>query len=118
MSKIIQEELQKVEYANLSNFNAQTNTYIIPKRSDLKLEMDNCYLIHLKPAAFTNEVVKTNWNNGSVPSQEYMKVDVSKVAGKMAKVVGVGYDNTTQQDLGYFWSGWLSIQDIEIIKKL
>ena len=37
---------------------------------------------------------------------------------KMIKVVGVGFDNNTQQDVSYFWSGWLTLDEIEVIKKI
>lgn len=118
MIDIIKKQLEKVEYADLSNFNAETNTYIIKKRVDIKLEVDNCYLIRVKPSAHNNFVVISNWNNGSMPSSEYLKVDISKIMGKMVRVVGVVHDYQTHQDLASFWSGWLSTDDIEVISKV
>lgn len=117
-NKIIEEQLKKVEYADLSNYDEATNTYIIPKRVDIKLEEDKCYLIRLKPTLFTNETLKINWNQGKVPTQEYLKVDISKKMPKMIKVVGVGYDYDGNQDLSYFWSGWLTLADIDVLQKL
>lgn len=117
-NKIIEEQLKKVEYADLSNFNEETNTYFIPKRTDIKLEEDNCYLIKLKPTLFTNETLKTNWNKGSVPKYEYLKVDVSKKMVNMIKVVATAFDYDLNQDLSYFWSGWLTIADIEVLQKI
>lgn len=118
MIDIIKKQLEKVEYADLSNFNADTNTYLIKKRVDIKLDVDNCYLIKIKPSAYNNFVVITNWNNGSMPSSDYLKVDISKIMAKMVKVVGVAYDKQADQDLGSFWSGWLCIDDLEVISKL
>lgn len=118
MIDIIKKQLEKVEYADLSNFNSETNTYIIKKRVDIKLELDNCYLIRVKPSAHSNFVVLSNWNNGSIPTYEYLKVDISKLMGKMVKVVGVAHDYQNHQDLGSFWSGWLSTDDLEVIAKL
>ena len=118
MNKIIEQQLKKLEYADISNFDAATNTYIIPKKVDIKIEEDKCYLIQLLPTLFKNEVLKTNWNAGSMPVYNYMKVDVSKIIGKMIKVVGTGYDIETQTDISSFWSGWLSTQDIKVIKKI
>lgn len=37
---------------------------------------------------------------------------------KMIKVVAVGFDNETQSDISYFWSGWLTLDEIEVLKKL
>src|SRR5574344_813654 len=102
ISKLIQEQLSKVEWADLSNFDSTTLTYHIAKRKTIKLEEDKCYLIHLKPTCFTNETVKINWNKGFMPTYEYLKVDISKIMGKMIKVNGVGIDFNTQTDLNYF----------------
>lgn len=118
MVDIIQKQLSKVEYADLSRFDPQTNTYIIKKRVDMKLEVDNCYLIRVKPSAYNNMTVTINWNGGNVPPSEYLKVDISKIMGKMVRVVGVSHDYQTKQDLTSFWSGWLSTDDLEVISKL
>lgn len=60
VSPLIEKELKKVEKADLSNFDPLTNTYIIKKRKDIKIEEDNCYLIYLKDSLFSNDVVKIN----------------------------------------------------------
>lgn len=118
MNKIIEDQLRKVEYADLSNFNPETNTYIIKKRVDLKIEEDGCYLIKLKSSAFNNQGVIVNWNNNSMPEYDTLKVDVSKKMGKMIKIVGLGFDLATNTDTGKFWSGWLSEDDITVLRKL
>lgn len=117
-NKIIEEQLKKVEYADLSNFDAEKNTYIIPKRVDIKVEVDKCYLIQILPELFNDSALKVNWNNGSVPQYSYMKIDVSKILGKTLKVVGTGFDITTQKDISDFWSGYLPLKYIKVIKKL
>lgn len=118
MVEIVKKQLEKVQYADLSNFDAATNTYIIKKRVDIKLEVDSCYLIRVKPSAYNNQVVIVNWNNGNMPSTEYLKVDISKVMGKMVRVVGIAHDYHNHQDLASFWSGWLSTDDVEVLEKL
>lgn len=118
MVGIIKQQLEKVQYADLSNFNADSNTYVIKKRVDIKLEVDNCYLIRVKPSAYNNQVIVTNWNGGNMPNHEYLKVDISKVMAKMIRVVGVAHNYQTHEDLAAFWSGWLSTDDIEVIAKL
>lgn len=117
-NEIIKRELKKVEKADIRNYNSETNTYFIPKRNDIKIEIDSCYLVHLKDSTFNNNVLKFNWNNGSMPKYDYLKIDVVKIMAKMIKVVGVGYDNSTNTDISYFWNGWLNLEDLEVIKKL
>lgn len=118
INKLIQDQLNNVKFADLSNFYPESNTYIIKKREDIKFEEDSCYLIHIKVSAFTNTTLAINWNNGSYPPHPYLKVDVSKIVGKMVKVVGIGFDPETSQDLSIFWSGWLFIEDVEILSKI
>lgn len=114
-TQIIEKQLKQVVNADLSNFDPETNTYYIPKRVDKKIEEDKCYLIRLKPQAFTNRYVIDNWNNGSIPDCKYLKIDVSRKMSKMIKVVSVGFDYEHNKDLSYFWNGWLSTDDIEVI---
>lgn len=118
MSKVINAQLVNVENANLSNYNKETNTYFIPRKYDIKVEEDKCYVIHLKPAAFKNDAVATNWNNNQYPTLEYMKVDISKKMGKMIKVVGVQVDYSRRELLNEFWSGWLHLSDVDILEAL
>lgn len=57
---LIEKELKKVEKADLTHFDSKTNTYTIPKLKEIKLEEDKCYLIHIKPTLYRNEVLKNN----------------------------------------------------------
>ena len=117
VNKLIKDQLTKVEKADLSHFNEADNSYYIPKRKDIKLEENKCYLIHIKDSFFKNEIVKINWNGGSVPTCAYLRCDISKVMPQMVKVVGIGFDIENNVPLNYFWSGWLTINDIEILVK-
>lgn len=117
-SKIIEQQLKRVQAADLSNFDSKSNTYIIKQRADIKIEEDKGYIIFIKDSAFTNNVVINNWNNGSFPKIRYLKVDINKRMNNMIKVVGIGYDPETKQDLDKYWSGWICIDNIEIIEKL
>lgn len=118
MTELIKKQLKQVQYADLSNFDEATATYIIKRRVDIKIEVDSCYIIRLKPSARSNMAVITNWNNGSMPSFNCLKADVSKIVGKMIKVVAVGFDEQSQQDIAKFWSGWLHTDDIEVISSI
>lgn len=118
VSKIIEQQLKKTQNVDISNYNPETNTYIIKKRNDIKIEENCMYLIKLKDSAFSNTVVINNWNNGFFTSSRYLKIDVHTKMTNMIKVVGVGYNIETQQDLISRWSGWLCIDNIEILEKL
>ena len=118
MSKIIEEQLKKVEVADLSHFDTTTNSYFIPKKNDIRIEENNTYIFQLKPSAFTNNIVNVNWNNSSTPKNVYYKADVIKKMSGMIKIIGIGYDINTGQDTNSFWSGWLSLADIVALQKL
>lgn len=117
-SKIIDQQLQKVQIADLSNYNEHTKTFFIKRKGGIKLEEDKGYIISLKDSAFTNTVVINNWNNGSFPKDKYLKIDINKKINNMIKVVSIGYNPITRQDTGRYWSGWLSVDNIDVIEKL
>ena len=61
MNKIVQQQLNKVQFADLSNFTEIENEYIIPKRTDIKLEKYKSYIIELSDKCFDkNSVININ----------------------------------------------------------
>ena len=36
----------------------------------------------------------------------------------MIKVNCIGYDEETDEDLSYFWTGWIYLPDVEVIKSI
>lgn len=121
MNRIIEEQLKKCQVADLSDFDSVTGTYHIKRFKQVKLEVDSCYLIRLDKQLLnkeTSQVLSSNWNKGTVPPCEYMKIDVSKSMGKMICVNGIGYDYEKKQDLNIIWSGWLPLQSIEVIERI
>lgn len=115
---LVEDQLKKVEYADLSHFDRETMHGVIPKRLDIKLEEDNCYLIQLHRSFFNNQTIALNWNAGSFPPSEFLKIDISKKLGKMVRVTGVTYKPETPEAPSVFWNGWLSIDELTVIKKL
>lgn len=118
---LIESELAKVSVATVGPYDAESRTYFIPKHVDLSLEADNCYLIKVSEAVVApkgNDMLSSNWNNGTHPACRFMKVDVTKLLGTMAQVNGVYYDNDAKADLNGMWSGWIPVDQIEIISKL
>lgn len=121
MNKLIKNELNKVSVADLSNFNKERNEFIIPRIKTIRLEENSYYIIKLDSSLLSRDDMSTlssNWNQGSIPPHKYLKVDVSKVLGKMVKVNAIAYDYEKQQDLDTMWSGWLPVAQIEVITKL
>ena len=60
MNSLIEKELKKVEQADLSNFDRNTNTYHIPRKVDIKIKEDACYLIYLEDSFFNDQTLKIN----------------------------------------------------------
>ncbi len=121
MNKIIEEQLKKCQVAELSDFDSASGVYHIKRFKQAKMEVDACYLIRIGKHLLnrdTSQMLASNWNKGTVPPCEYMKIDVVKSMGKMIRVNGIGYESETKQDLNCVWSGWLPLRDIEVIERI
>lgn len=117
---IIKEQLEKCQFADLNNFDPKTNTFIIKKYSKPTYELNHCYLVKL-PINIVNiadSVLATNWNNGSCPKTQYLKIYISKTLGTMIYVDSIGFDFYTKQDLNLMWSGWLNSSELVQIAAL
>jgi hypothetical protein len=85
------------------------------------LQEDCCYIISVEdyilnpPDGFT---LHTNWNNNKMPKHKVMKIDVSKIMGKMVKVHSIGYSLKDHQDILDMWEGWLPEKAITVIERL
>ena len=120
MLKTIKTQLEKVNFADLSNFDAQNNVYHIKRYSKPKYEVNSCYLVKI-PDSIVNKadsLCATNWNNGSFPTMHYLKIVVTRAIGKMIYVDGLGYDITTKADMNYMWSGWLPTEELDQLAKI
>lgn len=118
MRKILKEQLAQVQVADLSNFNQSTNTCFIPKYIKPSYDPGNCYVITL-----SNQIVNqptsvwaTNWNRGTYPRNNCLKIYVSKILGKMIYVDAVAFDLENNRELPDMWSGWLPESEIKQIK--
>ena len=106
---IIKEQLEKCQFADLNNYDQVTNTFFIKKYYKPTYELNKCYLIKLPIEIINNSdsVLAVNWNSGSSPSTQYLKIYISKILGNMIYVDSVGFNFETKQDLVLMWSGWL-----------
>lgn len=112
LRKYIKDQLDKCNFADLSNFDPENNTFLIKKYSKPVYSLQHCYLVSLLPQLLQpNSVLAINWNAGAVPPYQTLKIYVSKVLGRMLYVDSVAYDINSQKD-GPIWSGWLPIDEI------
>ena len=120
MNKIIEDQLNKVIYADLSNVSEDGLTYHISKIIKKVLIKNHSYLIELDDSLLVDNpssILQTNYNNNKHPTYKYMKVEVDDVLGKVVHVSGVGYDKEKNQNL-LMWSGYLTTKDINILEEL
>lgn len=115
--ELIQEQLKRIQFADLSNYDKETNTYHIPKINQIKLKVNHQYLIKIKDSLYNNEILRNNYNNGKNPPCKCYLVDVVLILGKIIKVNGVEYDLTLNKVLNTLWSGYLAIKDIEVLEE-
>ena len=117
---LIKEQLEKCQFADLNNYDPATNTFLIRKYSQPTYDINKCYLVRLPVNIINNSdsVLAVNWNNGSCPKTQYLKIYISKIMGTMIYVDSIGFDFETRQDLNLMWSGWLNINELTQISAL
>ena len=109
----IKKQLAQCHFADLSNYDAETNTFKIKKYSKPTYDINHCYLIQLFPSLLDpSSVVAVNWNSGALPPGPFLKAFVSKTLGNMIYVDSIVYDITTNTDTNQYWSGWLPIDEL------
>ena len=120
MREIIKQQLQNCSYANLSNYDPATQTFLIPKYQKPHFVLGNMYLVQLSGALVNNisSVIAANYNNGTAPMYPFLKIFVSKSLGKMIYVDSLGFDPQTKQDINVLWSGWLPVDELTLISQV
>ena len=119
-SEIVKKQLQKVNWADLSNFDPTTNTYSIKKYSQPTYNIGKMYIVKVADQLVCNNdsVIATNWNNGTSPQFTHLKIYVSKILDKMIYVDSVSYDIVNKKDLSLMWSGWLPVENLTQLESL
>lgn len=113
-SKIVETQLKKCSYADLSHFDKATGVFNIPKYSKPKFDIGKMYIIQVANELVNNNssVIATNWNNGISPKSQFLKIYVSKMVGKMIYVDSLVFNIDTKSDTNITWSGWLPTEQI------
>jgi hypothetical protein len=114
MRELIKQQLAKVNYADLSNYDETTGVFNIPKYSKPKFNIGKMYIVQVANELVNNNssVIATNWNNGTSPRGACLKVFVSKMVGKMIYVDSLVFDLATKSDTSIIWSGWLPTEQL------
>lgn len=117
---IIEEQLKKCQFADLTNFDEATNTYHISKYAKPIYTAGCCYLIKLPGELIKNPttILAVNWNHGTAPQHEYYKAYVNKTLGKMIYCDCLAYDFENRKDLSIMFSGWFDTETLTQIAKL
>ena len=113
-SKIVETQLKKCSYADLSHFDNTTGVFNIPKYSKPKFDIGKMYIIQVANELVDNNgsVIATNWNSGTSPKSQFLKIYVSKMVGKMIYVDSLVFNIETKSDTNIIWSGWLPTEQI------
>lgn len=127
MNPVVKRELEKVRIP-LPDYDDNTTLITILRKTaeeqvkTFPIIVGNCYLIQLadyvlnEPPNFT---LSANWNSGVVPKSKYMKIQITKVMGKMIQIDGSGYDVLNQVDLNDAYIGlWLPLASIGVVQEL
>lgn len=121
MNKIVEDQLAKVQIAELPYYDETTLHMIIPKKSKIDFVEGKCYLIQLEDylvKPFEGFTLHDNWNKGIPPKHHFLKAEVSQIMGKMIKVNSIGFDYDNKIDTTDLWEGWLPRKGIKIIQML
>lgn len=124
MNKYIKEQLEKCRVAHIPPYDDDTTTIVIDKngtRGGMSFVPNHYYVIEIDDVVLSpeqSEVLHKNWNGGIVPPNKCLKCECIKVMGTMVKVDGIGYNKDTEEDINVFWSGWLPMKDITVLKEI
>ena len=115
----IRDQLANCVFASPNSYDEKTHTFIIPRYSKPQYLEGKCYIVKLQIQLLdSNSIIASNWNAGSIPPGQFLKIYISKTMGKMIYVDSTLYNIESQQDLNVFWSGWLPIEELEQIAQL
>ena len=112
--RIVEIYFKKCSYADLSHFDSTTGVFNIPKYSKPKFDIGKMYIIQVANELVDNNssVIATNWNSGTSPKSQFLKIYVSKMVGKMIYVDSLVFNIETKSDTNITWSGWLPTEQI------
>lgn len=117
MRKIIEDQIKKVQYVDLSDLE-EGKEFLIKKRVPTNFELDKEYVIELADDLLVkgqNEILECNFNHNRVPEAKIIQGEVQKILGKMILFIGNGFDSNGNEK---YWNGYLPKDKIKIVKIL
>ena len=111
MSKALFNELKKIEDI-VPEYDETSTEILIPKTDSMLkgayylIEVEE-YIIH----PYEGFDLHDNWNNGIVPTDKQMNIEVIDIMGKMIKVFANGLNDKK------VWEGWLPRKSIHILER-
>ena len=121
MNKVIEKQLEKLQLAKHGGYDETKHQFIFKKIAGVKLEVGKCYLVKLNKSLTKeseNDSLVYNLNRGTFPKYEDMKVDVLKISQGLIQVNGIYFDAVAGEDIREFWSGWLPVNQLEVISEI
>lgn len=115
--ELFNEQLDKVVYADLSNYDTETRTYLIPKINKIRFQLNHSYIIKVKDSIKNNDLLRSNYNQGNEPETTTYLIDIISILNKVIKVNAIKYNIEEDKTENIYWNGYLSIKDIEIIRE-
>ncbi len=115
INQIILDQLEKTQIAKHDGYDEIKHQFVFKKNCSIKLEVNKCYAIKLNKSLLDetiNDSLMYNLNRGTFPKYDEMRVDVIKINQRLILVNGTYTSNAG------FWSGWLPIDQIEIIEEI
>ena len=114
MREIIKNQLKQCNYADLSHYDETAGVFNIPKYTKPIFTVGKMYIIQVANELVnnTNSVLASNWNNGTAPQSNVLKIYVSKIVGKMIYVDSLVFNMETRSEVMITWSGWLPTEQI------
>jgi len=121
LDKIIKQQLDSLEVAEVSVYNEDKHRYLFRKVGH-SIEIGRNYIIRLDKNLTNKEqssVIANNWNHGLVPTYTLMKIIIKDKMGSMYLVHGdyLNEDYSLVDDCA-FWEGWLPIEQIEVLEEV
>lgn len=118
MRKIVEEQLSKVEYIDVSKIK-EGEPFVIRKRIPTKFELNKEYIIELDDDLLIkgkNDILESNYNKGKIPATKLLHGEVETQLGRMILFTGYSYDGN--KDLDIYWHGYLPKDKIRIVSVL
>ena len=114
MNEIIKEQLKKVKIAAIPAYSESDGEIIIPKSTGRNLNPDLLQVGHYYRIIVAEYIVKPfegftlhdNWNQGRIPTDRQMSVEILQLMGKRVYISALGIYDRTQ------WTGWLPIKSV------